>query len=105
VLGGRIGVTVAAAGPVGDPFDALGDPHRRRIVELLGAGGRSVREIADELQLTYKMVRKALENLGDRVLREGPGVKAHPYTYRRAQDSFLSRPVPEGERTDSVDVL
>jgi len=23
--------------PAGDPFDALGDPHRRAIVELLGA--------------------------------------------------------------------
>src|SRR4051794_39832960 len=31
----------------GDPFDALGDPHRRAIVEQLRAGDRSVRELAD----------------------------------------------------------
>jgi hypothetical protein len=32
----------------GDPFDALGDPHRRAIVELLAAAGdRSVQQIAD----------------------------------------------------------
>ena len=29
-----------SAGLAGDPFDALGDRHRRAIVELLGAGGR-----------------------------------------------------------------
>ena len=33
----------AAAAPAGDPFEALGDPNRRAIVELLGGGRRSVR--------------------------------------------------------------
>ena len=32
----------------GDPFDALGDPNRRAIVEMLRDGGRSVQAIADE---------------------------------------------------------
>jgi DNA-binding transcriptional ArsR family regulator len=33
----------------GDPFDALGDPNRRAIVELLRNGDRSVSELAQEL--------------------------------------------------------
>jgi DNA-binding transcriptional ArsR family regulator len=33
----------------GDPFDALGDPNRRAIVELLGTGDRSVSELAEAL--------------------------------------------------------
>jgi DNA-binding transcriptional ArsR family regulator len=49
----------------GDPFDALGDPHRRRIVELLGGGGRSVREIADELPISRPAVSRHLRLLKD----------------------------------------
>jgi DNA-binding transcriptional ArsR family regulator len=33
----------------GDPFDALGDPNRRAIVELLRAGDRSVSELTRAL--------------------------------------------------------
>jgi DNA-binding transcriptional ArsR family regulator len=33
----------------GDPFDALGDPNRRAIVELLRTGDRSVSELTDAL--------------------------------------------------------
>jgi DNA-binding transcriptional ArsR family regulator len=33
----------------GDPFDALGDPNRRAIVELLRAGDRSVSELTEAL--------------------------------------------------------
>jgi DNA-binding transcriptional ArsR family regulator len=47
----------------GDPFDALGDPHRRAIVELLGSGGRSVREIADELPISRPAVSRHLRLL------------------------------------------
>ena len=53
------------AAPVGDPFDALGDPHRRRIVELLGEGGRSVREIADQLPISRPAVSRHLRLLKD----------------------------------------
>ena len=49
----------------GDPFNALGDPHRRSIVELLGAGGRSVREIADELPISRPAVSRHLRLLKD----------------------------------------
>jgi DNA-binding transcriptional ArsR family regulator len=49
--------------PAGDPFDALGDPNRRAIVELLGSGGRSVREIADELPISRPAVSRHLRLL------------------------------------------
>lgn len=47
----------------GDPFEALGDPHRRAIVELLGSGGRTVREIADGLPISRPAVSRHLRLL------------------------------------------
>ena len=47
----------------GDPFGALGDPHRRRIVELLGAGERSVQSLADELPISRPAVSRHLKLL------------------------------------------
>jgi DNA-binding transcriptional ArsR family regulator len=55
----------AAAAPDGDPFNALGDPHRRLIVELLGSGSRSVREIADTLPISRPAVSRHLRLLKD----------------------------------------
>jgi DNA-binding transcriptional ArsR family regulator len=52
----------AAARPA-DPFDALGDPNRRRIVELLGVGGRSVQELADALPISRPAVSRHLRLL------------------------------------------
>jgi DNA-binding transcriptional ArsR family regulator len=49
----------------GDPFDALGDPHRRAIVELLGAGDRSVQQIADALPISRPAVSRHLRLLKD----------------------------------------
>ncbi|HEV8490605.1 MAG TPA: metalloregulator ArsR/SmtB family transcription factor [Candidatus Limnocylindrales bacterium] len=52
-----------ATDPAGDPFEALGDPNRRRIVELLGAGGRggrSVQQIADALPISRPAVSRHL---------------------------------------------
>ena len=40
----------------GDPFEALGDPNRRAIVELLGEGDRSVQQIADALPISRPAV-------------------------------------------------
>jgi DNA-binding transcriptional ArsR family regulator len=51
------------AQPAGDPFDALGDPNRRAIVELLGTGERSVREIADLLPISRPAVSRHLRLL------------------------------------------
>ncbi len=47
----------------GDPFDALGDPNRRAIVEILGPGGRSVGEIADALPISRPAVSRHLRLL------------------------------------------
>jgi DNA-binding transcriptional ArsR family regulator len=46
-----------------NPFDALGDAHRREILTLLGAGGRSVREIADALPISRPAVSRHLRLL------------------------------------------
>ncbi|MDQ6710793.1 MAG: metalloregulator ArsR/SmtB family transcription factor [Candidatus Dormibacteraeota bacterium] len=47
----------------GDPFDALGNPHRRAIVELLASRPRSVREIADKLPISRPAVSRHLRLL------------------------------------------
>jgi DNA-binding transcriptional ArsR family regulator len=47
----------------GDPFDALGDPNRRAIVELLAAGDRSVSELAHELPISRPAVSRHLRLL------------------------------------------
>ena len=81
----------------GEDFNAIDE----RVFNALSDTPLSIATISQELKISYKMVRKALENIGDRVVREGLGVKAHPYTYRRAPNSFLSRGGPLGEGKDS----
>jgi DNA-binding transcriptional ArsR family regulator len=54
---------VRAAALTGDPFDALGDPHRRAIVELLAARPRSVQQIADEMPISRPAVSRHLRLL------------------------------------------
>ena len=49
----------------GDPFDALGDPNRRAIVEQLRAGDRSVQELADALPISRPAVSRHLKLLKD----------------------------------------
>jgi DNA-binding transcriptional ArsR family regulator len=51
------------AGPSGDPFEALGDPHRRAILALLGSGGLTVREIAEALPISRPAVSRHLRLL------------------------------------------
>ncbi len=48
-----------------DPFAALGDPHRRRILELLGEGPRSVGTLADDLPISRPAVSRHLRLLKD----------------------------------------
>ena len=54
---------MTAQPPAGDPFDALGDPNRRAIVELLGARERSVQELADLLPISRPAVSRHLRLL------------------------------------------
>ncbi len=56
----------AARSAAGDPFEALGDPNRRAIVELLGTGspeGRSVGDLAAELPISRPAVSRHLRLL------------------------------------------
>jgi DNA-binding transcriptional ArsR family regulator len=61
-----------------NPFEALGDPHRRTILELLGNGDRSVRELADELPISRPAVSRHL-----RLLKEAGLVTDRPEGTRR----------------------
>jgi DNA-binding transcriptional ArsR family regulator len=53
------------AARAGDPFDALGDPNRRAIVELLRSADRSVKELADALPISRPAVSRHLRLLKD----------------------------------------
>jgi DNA-binding transcriptional ArsR family regulator len=59
-----------ALDPRRDPFNALGDPHRRAIVELLGARERSVQELATLLPISRPAVSRHLRLLKDAGLVE-----------------------------------
>ncbi|MGI8984914.1 MAG: ArsR/SmtB family transcription factor [Acidimicrobiales bacterium] len=48
-----------------DPFAALGDPNRRRIVELLAGGARSVGELALDMPISRPAVSRHLRLLKD----------------------------------------
>ena len=68
---------MTASAPVGDPFEALGDPNRRSIVELLGTGGLSVQEIADALPISRPAVSRHLRllKLAGLVIEEPEGTR------------------------------
>jgi DNA-binding transcriptional ArsR family regulator len=55
---------VKAKKKVGDPLEALGNPYRRQIVQMLSARPRSVREIADRLPISRPAVSRHLSILG-----------------------------------------
>jgi DNA-binding transcriptional ArsR family regulator len=55
----------------GDPFGALGDPHRRAIVESLRGGPKSVGAIAAELPISRPAVSRHLRVLADAGLVAG----------------------------------
>ena len=52
-----------ASPKLADPFAALGDPHRRAIVEFLADGARSVNEIAEDLPISRPAVSRHLRLL------------------------------------------
>jgi DNA-binding transcriptional ArsR family regulator len=51
--------------PKGDPFEALGDPNRRAIVEVLRDGPQPVRVIAERLPISRPAVSRHLRLLQD----------------------------------------
>lgn len=53
-----------------DPFDALGDPVRRRILQLLGGAPSSVTALADRLPVSRPAVSRHLRVLKDAGLVE-----------------------------------
>jgi DNA-binding transcriptional ArsR family regulator len=59
-------------------YEALAEPHRRRIIELVGAGERTAGEIVDALSLSQPGVSKHL-----RVLRESGLVSVRKDAQRR----------------------
>ncbi len=69
---------VAVPAPSGDPFEALGDPNRRAIVELLRAGGQSVQQLADALPISRPAVSRHL-----RLLKQAGLVVEEPQGARR----------------------
>jgi DNA-binding transcriptional ArsR family regulator len=64
--------------PAADPFVALGDPTRRRILELLGREPQSVAVLADQLPVSRPAVSRHL-----RVLKEAGFVEEVPDGTRR----------------------
>jgi DNA-binding transcriptional ArsR family regulator len=61
-----------------DPFEALGDAHRRTILRLLSDGERSVGELAGELPISRPAVSRHL-----RLLREAGLVRERAVGTRR----------------------
>lgn len=56
---------MARAATTSDPFNAIAEPRRRHILEILAADERSVGEIADALALNQPSVSKHLQVLLD----------------------------------------
>ena len=61
-----------------DPFDALGDPHRREILRLLGEGDLAVHELAEHLPISRPAVSRHL-----RLLKDAGLVQERPEGTRR----------------------
>ena len=53
------------ASTISDPFNAVAEPRRRRILEFLAADERAVGEIADALEFEQPSVSKHLQVLRD----------------------------------------
>jgi DNA-binding transcriptional ArsR family regulator len=66
---------MARASTTSDPFNAIAEPRRRHILELIAGDERSVTEIANALELGQPSVSKHLQVLRDvrlvHVRREG----------------------------------
>lgn len=54
---------MSSARSSGDPFEALGDAHRREILRLLSVGDKPVHELADALPISRPAVSRHLRLL------------------------------------------
>ncbi len=70
--------TDGSARLAGDALAALGDPHRRAILELLATGSRTVRQLSDDLPISRPAVSRHL-----RLLKEAGLVVNEPQGTRR----------------------
>lgn len=64
--------------PLGDPFEALGDPNRREILRLLSTGDKPVQQIADAMPISRPAVSRHL-----RLLKEAGLVSEEPQGAQR----------------------
>lgn len=93
---------------VGNEYRKLGTPGelseeavRVKVLAALTDEAQTLESLAQKAGLSEKATKKALEALGNQVVREGKGVKGDPHTYRRASsDSIPSQPLPIGEETN-----
>ena len=69
---------MARAATTTDAFNAVAEPRRRQILDLLAAGGRSVGDLVESLGIAQPLVSKHL-----RVLREVGLVRVHDQGRRR----------------------
>src|SRR3984957_1848989 len=72
------GSLVVTEGTQADPFEALGDPHRRDILRLLSEGDKPVTQIAAALPISRPAVSRHL-----RLLKQAGLVAEHPQGTRR----------------------
>lgn len=64
----------------GNAFEALSDPNRRSLLELLRSGPRSVGELADEMPISRPAVSRHLRLLREAgLVREEPRGTRHVY--------------------------
>jgi DNA-binding transcriptional ArsR family regulator len=75
--------------PKGDPFEALGDPNRRAIVEQLSRGATSVGALAEALPISRPAVSRHLRLLKDAglVVEEPVGTRR---VYRLHEDGVAA---------------
>ena len=80
---------MAVRQPAGDPFEALGDPNRRAIVERLSRGPTSVGALAEALPISRPAVSRHLRLLKDAglVVEEPVGTKR---VYRLHEDGVAA---------------
>lgn len=83
---------MARAATTSDAFNAVAEPRRRQILDLLARGERPVNDIVEEMQLGQPLVSKHL-----RVLREVGAVQVRDVGRQRVYrlDARALRPIAE----------